>query len=202
MAFDHPPLPYWHAAAPAPTRISTLMKATRLLAAAFLLMAASLHGQVQPARVPVRVGQSLAPASTTPTLSTNYRLTLTAKSGDKSLGAVSQLTCSTTLEVSGFLDKPQEDSMPATTLSLYGKMAEQEDGTLLVTYHFGLSVPSVSRTTTSAEGKSEPAPHTTVFSFRDHSSSGALRVRPGRSYELMTMAGVAYTLTISTDPLK
>ncbi|MBB5033334.1 hypothetical protein [Prosthecobacter vanneervenii] len=186
------------------------MKATRLLAAAFILTAASLHAQVQPARVPVRVGQSLAPASTTPTLSTNYRLTLTAKSGDKSLGAVSQLTCSTGLEVSGFLDKPQEDSMPATTLSLHGKMAEQEDGTLLVTYHFGLSVPVVSSTTTSAPAKSkdaagdkaEPAPQTTVFSFRDHSSSGALRVRPGRSYELMTMAGVAYTLTISAEPQK
>lgn len=177
------------------------MKATRLLAAAFLLMAASLHAQAPRTGVAVP-RQSLAPASTTPTLSTNYRLTLTAKSGDKPLGAVSQLTCSTTLEVSGFLDKPQEDSMPATTLSLHGKMAEQEDGTLLVTYHFGLSVPSVSRTTTSAEGKADPAPQTTVFSFRDHSSSGALRVRPGRSYELMTMAGVAYTLTISTDPLK
>jgi hypothetical protein len=120
--------------------------------------------------------------------------------------------------------KTADEPMPATTLTLRGKLAEQEGGALLLTYTFGVSIPVVSQSVSTfggtsakrpeadakpgdgkaaADAKPEPrGSYSTSISYRDHFSNGALRVKPGSTYELVTMAGVVYSLTISPEPQK
>lgn len=174
---------------------------------AVLLLAASLPAQAE-------LGRSAPPPQSTPALSTNYRLKLAAKSGDKTLGEISLLTCAPAIDASGFLEKLADETLPPTTLTLRGKIAEQEGGTLLVTYTFGLSTPVVSQTVLppakrpeadakTADGKPEPRGNvSSIISFRDHFTSGALRMKPGSTYELVTMAGTVYSLTLSPEPQK
>lgn len=197
------------------------MNLARILPAALILLAASQHAQAE-------LGRSAPPSQATPALSTNYRLKLAAKSGDKALGEISLLTCAPAIDASGFLDKPADEALPATTLTLRGKIEEQEGGALLMTYTFGVSTPEVSRTMpfagaaakrpepeaktgeskagdarAAAEARPEPrGPFTSVISYRDHFSTGALRMKPGSTYELLTMAGVVYSLTLSPEPQK
>lgn len=181
------------------------MNLARTLPAAFIFLLAS----GLPARA--ELGRSAPPSQAAPTLSTNYRLKLTANSGDKALGEISLLTCSPNIDASGFLDKPADATLPATTLTLRGKIAEQEGGALLVTYTFGLSTPVVSRTVLpprraeagagATDAKAEPrSAVTSMISYREHFSNGALRMQPGKSYELVTMAGTVYSLTLSPEP--
>ena len=182
------------------------MNLARILPAV-LLLATSLPAQAE-------LSRGAPPSQATPTLSTNYRLTLAAKSVDKALGEISLLTCSPVINASGLLDKPADATLPATTLTLRGEITEQEGGALLVTYTFGLSTPVVSQTVLlapkRAEADAKPADAkpesranvSSIISYRDHSSSGALRMKPGSTYELMTMAGTVYSLTLSPEPQK
>jgi len=198
------------------------MNLARLFSAALILLAAgpSAHAQAQ-ALAPRRLSNDAPapPSLSAPTLSSNYRLTLAAKSGDKALGAVSVLTCSKSIDASGMLDKPADENLPAAMLSLRGTLMEEEGGALLLNYSFGVSTPVVSQMMTSsaalsvkrqeADAKAGDAkvesPRGTVsstISFRDYTSSGSVRVKAGSTYELVTMAGVVYSLTISPEPLK
>ncbi len=160
------------------------------------------------------------PPLSAPTLSTNYRLTLTAKSGDKALGEISVLTCASAIEASGFLTK-QADDIAATTLSIRGTLTEQEGGSLMLSYTFGVVIPVVSQSLstysgsssqrsaagsktgdTKADAEARPESRGTVsrtISFKDCISSGALRVKAGNTYELVTMGGATYSLTISPE---
>lgn len=183
------------------------MNLARILPAALILLTASQHAQAE-------LGRSAPPSQSTPALSTNYRLKLAAKSGDKALGEITLLTCAPAIDASGFLDKPADETLPATTLTLRGKIEEQEGGALLMTYTFGLSTPVVSQTVLpplkraesdakAADAKPEPRGNVSSFiSYRDHFSTGALRMKPGSTYELVTMAGVVYSLTLSPEPQK
>lgn len=183
------------------------MNFARILPAVLILLATSQHAQAE-------LGRSAPPSQSTPALSTNYRLKLAAKSGDKALGEISLLTCAPAIDASGFLDKPADETLPATTLTLRGKIAEQEGGTLLVSYTFGLSTPLVSQTVLpplkraepdakAADAKPEPRGNvSSSISYREHYANGALRMQPGKTYELMSMAGVVYSLTLSPDPLR
>ncbi|WP_395738862.1 hypothetical protein [Prosthecobacter sp.] len=200
----------------------------RLLSFAALLLAAGLPAAHAQSRLRVPGEPPAAAPVSAATLSTNYRLTLAAKSGEKALGQISLLTCARTIDASGMLDKPADEALPAAMLSLRGTLTEEEGGALLLNYTFGLSTPVVSKTMTSAMGasakraepdakaaadananenasaKPEPprAASTSLISYRDSASSGALRMKPGSTYELVTMAGVVYSLTLVPEPLK
>ncbi|WP_395751884.1 hypothetical protein [Prosthecobacter sp.] len=193
------------------------MNLPRLFTAALLLLAAGLPAHAQTSRI--RVSDAAAPPPlSAATLSTNYRLTLAAKSGEKALGEVSVLTCAKAIDASGMLEKPADGALPATQLSLRGTLAEEEGGALLLTYSFAVNAPVIQSTSSFAgssakrqeaeakAGEAKPeTPRTTVTSiinFRDNLSSGAVRVKAGKTYELVTTAGVVYSLTISAEPLK
>ncbi len=197
------------------------MSITHLLAAVALLgITQSAYSQAS--RKIASDGAPPLPLSA-PTLSTNYRLTLTAKSGDKALGEISVLTCSSAIEASGFLAK-QADDIAATTLSIRGTLTEQEGGSLMLGYTFGVVTPVVSQSLSSYSGSSSqragsgsktagskadseatPEPRGSVsrtFGSKDCVSSGALRVKAGSTYELVTMGGATYSITISPEPQK
>ena len=198
------------------------MNLTRLFTAvALLAITQAAHSQT-PRKLPS--DGAPPPPLSAPTLSSNYRLTLTAKSGDKALGEISVLTCSSAIEASGFLAKPADDIFPATTLSIRGTLTEQEGGSLMLGYTFGVVTPVVSQSMTNYSGSSsqrsgsgsktgdakadsdaKPEPRGNIsrsFIYRDHISSGALRVKAGSTYELLTTGGVVYSLTISPEPQK
>ncbi|MCX6847396.1 MAG: hypothetical protein NTY98_00590 [Verrucomicrobia bacterium] len=198
------------------------MNLARLLPAALILLAVGPSAHAQQSRR--ATNEAPAPSSlTAETLSTNYRLTLAAKSGDKALGEISVLTCARKIDASGMLDKPADDTLPSTLLSIQGTLTEQEGGALMLAYSFGVSTPVVSQTMsfggssakrTEADAKAgdakaaaEARPEqrgsvSSVITYRDHLSSGSVRVKAGSSYDLVTMAGVVYSLTITPEAQK
>jgi len=133
-----------------------------------------------------------------PLLSTNYRITFAGKAVDKPKGEISTLSCAAEFQVSG----PMDDSSTPASLLLSGTLAEQEDGTLVFTYNVGLSVPVT--TSPGAAGKEPAAPQ--VFKgntqYSQHQATGILRVKPGKSYDLIKIAGVTYALTIVAEDEK
>jgi hypothetical protein len=196
----------------------------RLVTATLLLAASLTAAHAQTGRRVVADAPAAAPLSSA-MLSTNYRITLAANSGEKELGQISVLTCARSIEASGMMTKPADDVLPAASLSLRGTLTEEEGGALLLSYTFGLSSPVISQTLTSgakrpeadakagdakaaadANANAKPEPprfaSTSIISYRDSSSSGALRMKPGNTYELVTMAGVVYSLTLAPEPLK
>jgi hypothetical protein len=181
------------------------------------------HAQRGNRPAPAENAASSPPSLSAPALSTNYRLALIAQSGDKSVGEISVLTCSSAIETSGYLIKPADQLMPATTLSLRGTLTEAEKGSLLFVYSFIVVTPVVSqslmsmasaaqrsgsdskRSDAKAGDETKPAPLgnvTMTFNYRDHASTGALRVKAGSTYELVSMGGITYSLKISAEPEK
>ncbi len=206
-----------------PTTLNATMNPARLLSAALILLAAGTSAHAQVPRRTSNEAPAPEPLSAA-ILSTNYRLTLAAKSGDKALGEISVLTCSKNIEASGMLDLPADIEHPSTLLSIRGTLTEQEGGALMLAYSFGVNTPLVSQSMSTfggsaakrpeadakpgdAKAAAEPKPEmrgnvSSSITYKDHNTSGSVRVKAGSTYELVTMAGVVYSLTISPEPQK
>jgi hypothetical protein len=141
-----------------------------------------------------------AQPSTELDLSANHRITFAGKADDKTKGELSTLTCSSRFEVSG----PLGQGETPTSATLSGTLAEQEGGVLLFTYAINLTVPVVSTTTgmpVSAKNGPTPASFSSV-QYVQHQATGSLKMKPGKSYDLLKVGGVSYSLTIAPEPDK
>lgn len=130
--------------------------------------------------------------SETTSLSSNYRITFSGISGDKSLGELSTLTCSPDVSVSG----PLNATDTPTTFTVSGGLQEK-DGELLFSYNIGFSLPV--STSTFSPPPNQAAPRVTSIQYQQHSSTGMLKMKPGKAYEVLKSAGIVYTITIAPE---
>lgn len=141
-----------------------------------------------------------------PYLSTNYRLTLAAKTGDKPLGELSTLTCAREIGLSG----PIDTSETPASFTVRGNLAEK-DSLIIFSYSIGFSVPVTTASLVPAvipkpapgagnAPASIPAPNTMrSVQYQQHESTGTLRMKPGQSYDVLKVGGNVYTLTIAPE---
>ena len=106
------------------------------------------------------------------------------------------LTCSSNIEVSGYLSKPTEETLPTTSISVRGTLTEAEGGALVFGYAISLQVPYTSSTQRTAPDAKAVM---TSVSFANHTSSGTLLVKPGRNYNFLKIGGVTYSVTITPE---
>ena len=137
-------------------------------------------------------GMSLAQPSEL--LPENYRLTFSGQSGEKRLGELSTLTCSPQITITGTL-VPEEIPVIFT---VSGTLAEK-DGVVTFVYSIGFRIPIPAQT--SQAGKDGERTVTNIV-YQDQQCSGALRMKPGRSYELLKAGGTTYVVTIAAEPDK
>lgn len=168
---------------------------TIVLLAATPLVASAQQAVNQLPRPRPPVGPGVpAPKAGGEELKSNYRLTFSGTKGGKPLGELSTLTCAAQIQVSG----PLEESETPTTFTVQGVLSEK-DGDLLFAYSIGFSLP-VTSSTISLNGKDgESRPRTTTIQYHQHSSTGTLRMKPGRTYEVLRSGGMIYTITVSPE---
>jgi hypothetical protein len=171
------------------------MNTTRtLLGLLFLSLFTPLSAQdAQPLNTkPRRINAPTNQATTeqSPALSTNYRITLSVKSGDKVTGDLSTLTCSRSIQVSG----PIGDSEIPTIFKITGILDENE-GKLTFTYDIDFTVPIVNQVQTGPQ----PANTLRNYQYQSNSASGTLRMKPGKAYEVLKAGGNTYSVTISPE---
>ena len=157
----------------------------------YLLLSSIVNAQ-QPGGLPV-VGPNLlrhphngsSSSAEADMLKSNYRVTFSGVSGDKPLGELSTLTCAPKIELSG----PLSSSERPASFSVSGMLSEKE-GEMILHYQIGFSVPS-----------STPpgVPVASNNQYQQHSSSGTLRMKPGKSYEVLKCGGNVYTISISPE---
>jgi len=123
-----------------------------------------------------------------PLLSSNYRITFSGTGPNgKSIGELSTLTCSSTVSIAG----PLSDSANPAEFRVEGQIAESEDQ-FVFTYTIGFTVP----TSTAEAPAAEPLPRT---QYTTHSSSGSLRMQPGKAYEVLKCGSHTYTITATPE---
>jgi len=143
------------------------------------------------AAAPGRPDKTPQPAGT---LSANYRITFSGKSNDKPLGELSSLTCSNTIRLSG----PLSSSDEPTTFSVSGTL-EEKDGLIVFNYAIEFRVPVVS--TPQGPQPNQPVPPGGYRSvqYMDHSSTGMLKMKPGKAYDLLKAGGNTYSITVAPE---
>ena len=147
-------------------------------------------GQEQ--RRPIVTPQPSRTASTpqqTETFNTNYRVTFSGKSDDKSLGELSTLTCARNISISG----PLKVSNLPTIFTVSG-ILEEKDGLLIFTYSIDFR-GAVITTQDSRPGQ----PQMSNIQYQDHSSKGALRMKPGKAYELLKTGENIYSIVVAPE---
>jgi hypothetical protein len=127
-------------------------------------------------------------------LSVNYRIAITATENGTRLGELAALTCTSAFQLNGGVNKRSNDDPLGATLSVNGALAEQEGGTLKLSYSVIIhtAVPSQ---TISAPGGGPSL--TTTHSFKRTGASGMLLLKPGQSYEVLTTSGTVYAISIT-----
>ena len=144
--------------------------------------------QPRPMAVPTPgAGRDLTPKQSEP-LSTNYRITFSGKSDEKNLGELSSLTCSTNIYISG----PLSSSDSPTTFSVSGALEEKE-GLIIFNYSIDFRVPVVS---TPKPVSGMPPGQNLTIQYQDHSSRGTLKMKPGKSYDLLKSGGNIYSIVV------
>jgi hypothetical protein len=121
-------------------------------------------------------------------LASNYRVALKATTADKEVGELSILSCSPSVSIKG----PLSTSEMPTTLDFSGTLEEREGGTLLLSYTLGFQAPKPIST---------GGPPGTVhnIAYENQGATGSLILKVGTAYEVLRMAGVTYTITISQE---
>lgn len=133
-------------------------------------------------------------------LSSNFRLTLSGKAGDKSLGELSALTSSPTIQISG----PMDGSELSATYSISG-LLEEKEGKILFAYTISFSVPVVTESQSlrpSAKGEAAAVATTRNIQYQQHSANGTLRMVPGKTYEVLKAGGATYTIVVAPEDEK
>jgi hypothetical protein len=142
-------------------------------------------------QVPVPPNQTAEPQAD---LSQNYQITLSVTAHDKALGELSLLTCSPTVAVEGTIDLTENP----TAITLRGGLVEKEGGVLVFNYSLLFTLPIV--TNSQAPGPVQPGMPANMarnVQYQQHSASGAIRMKPGNSYEVLKAAGRTYSLSIT-----
>ena len=122
-------------------------------------------------------------------LSTNYRITFSGKSDGKSLGELSTLTCARKTTISG----PLNSSDTPTTFTV-SALLEEKDGLLLFTYSIGFRVPI-----TTMRPPQPGQPPSPSFQYQDHTSQGTLKMKPGKTYDLLKSGGNIYSIVVAPE---
>jgi hypothetical protein len=153
------------------------------------------RGQPQP-RI---VGRGPAtPYAETPqepeTLSTNYRITFSGKSGEGAIGELSALTCSKNIVISG----PLNSSDTPTTFNISGTL-EELDGLLILNYSVSYTVAVVTSTGPTPPGQPTPPGGYRAVQYREHSSKGTLKMNPGQTYDFLVTGGNTYSIVVRPE---
>lgn len=149
--------------------------------------------QPRPRRVPPLLPGQMStstPEQAEP-LSTNYRISFSGKSDDKSLGELSTLTCARNISISG----PLNSSETPTSFTVSGTL-EENDGLIIFNYSINFRVPVVT-TTQSPQGMT-PAVSRSI-QYQDHSSIGTLKMKPGKNYDLLKSGGNIYSIVVAPE---
>lgn len=169
-----------------------MTKSTFSLPLSILVVALSsllVSGQEQ-ARPRVTLSDQQKPVPQQPeAFQTNYRVSFSGKSDDKSLGELSTLTCAREISITG----PLNSSSPPTIFAVSGTL-DEKDGFLIFTYTIGFRVPTVL-----AQSPAQPQPQPTRVEYQEHSSKGALRMKPGKVYELLKAGGNIYSIVVAPE---
>ena len=134
------------------------------------------------------------------TLSTNYRITFSGKSGEGAIGELSALTCSKKISISG----PLNSSDTPTTFTITGTL-EEKDGLLILNYSLGYRVAIFSGDQSPQPGQPpipgqppQPGRYRSV-QYMDHSTQGTLKMKPGQSYDLLKAGGNTYSIIVAPE---
>lgn len=127
----------------------------------------------------------------------NYRITITGKEADKPLGNLTGLSCTSAIMLEGTLDNAD----PPTLINVSGKFDDQE-GSITFTYSIGFNVPVKSSSFTSGSKEGNRGNTTTTISYKTQTCQGALRMKAGRSYEVLKAGGITYSVSITPEPDK
>ena len=129
-------------------------------------------------------------------LPVNYRITLSSREGEKQVGELSNLTCSPRVHISGNIDTVEnlvpENRIPVGCV-LSGSLQE-EDGIITFTYDIGMQIPVPSQRLGSG-----PNTVATAIQYKDVRCSGALRMKPGKTYEVFQTGGRMLLISISPE---
>lgn len=134
------------------------------------------------------------------TLSTNYRITFSGKSGEAAIGELSALTCSKNILISG----PLSSSDTPTTFTISGTL-EEKNGLLILSYSLGYRVAVFSGSQSPQPGQPQPPgqpPPRAGYSsvqYMDHSSNGILKMKPGQTYDLLKVGGNTYSVIVTPE---
>lgn len=126
-------------------------------------------------------------------LSTNYRILFAGRSGDKSLGELSSLTCAPDVSLLGPLDA---SAMPAS-LGVSGRIEERDGGTIIFEYSISFRVPVPAPPVTG--GTQQVGNLVSNMTYQDHATSGCLLMKPGQAYEILRAGGTVHTVTIAPE---
>ena len=155
-----------------------------------------------PGQPPVRVrpqppGGALQPDSDpqpSESLSTNYRITFSGKSDEKSLGELSSLTCSRNILIEG----PLNSSDTPSIFSVSGTL-EEEEGLIIFNYSIGFRCPVVITNPQPGQPQVPGMSRTTTIQYQDHSVKGTLKMKPGKSYDLLRAGGNVYSIVVAPE---
>ncbi len=164
-----------------------------VLSASSLLALGQEPRQPRPAIVPP--GVPFAETRQEPEiLSTNYRITFSARSGEAAIGELSTLTCSRNI----LIQAPLNSSDTPTTITIEGTLEEKE-GALILSYSLGYSYAVVSGTESPQPGQPQPPGAYRAVKYNDCVSRGTLKMKPGQTYELLKAGGNTYTIIVAPE---
>ena len=152
-------------------------------------------GQVPVPGVPPRRASAEPPAQVRQepaTLSTNFRITFSGKSGEKSIGELSCLTCSKAISLSG----PLDSSDTPTTFNVRGTL-EEKDGVVLFSYSLNYRCAVTTAVHQPQPGQPQQPGGYRSVQYLDHSTEGTLKMKPGQSYDLLRAGGNTYSIIVA-----
>ncbi len=139
-------------------------------------------------------------------LSVNHRITLTAKEGNRPLGEISILTAAVSIELQGNLVSGEEGA-PSIGVTLSGMLREPgPGGDFTADYSLSCRTTSTSassvgrRVVTPGNGPQVQIPMPLQMEAQAATGTGSLRIKPGKSYEILKSSGVTYSITITPEP--
>ena len=171
---------------------STFARPLSIVVLAFSSLLVTGQEQPRPRVIPPSPSLPRQPTPTiqqAETLSTNYRVTFSGKSDDKSLGELSTLTCAQNIYISG----PLNSSNTPTTFTVSG-ILEEKDGFLIFTYSSGFRAPI--RTMRDSQPGQPPVAD---VQYQDHTSRGTLKMQPGKAYDLLKSGGNIYSMVVAPE---
>ncbi|MBN8456241.1 MAG: hypothetical protein J0M04_00150 [Verrucomicrobia bacterium] len=128
------------------------------------------------------------------TLSTNYRIIFSGRSGEDAIGELSALTCSKSILISG----PLNSSDTPTTFNISGTL-EEMDGLLILNYSVSYTVAVVTSTGPTPPGQPTPPAGYRAVQYREHSSKGTLKMKPGQTYDFLVTGGNTYSIVVRPE---